>query len=208
MSQDYFGIDRKKLAGKYYEKVEKGIIKAFSNLYPNNKITVKYKSERNDYYFYVYINGETFAQQELPLAIDTLILVDRYINHLAISLFSGESLDSYIKKCDDYKEENYEWLKNEVDKLIEEYQKQGVIFEDATVSKNRWRIECYHPEKSKKDPYYNSLFSRRDINKPHPDRRRTCNGGYFSVFPFTMGTAKTILNRFKSAIKNCLKGDY
>ena len=25
MSIDYFGIDRKKLTGKYYEKVEKGI---------------------------------------------------------------------------------------------------------------------------------------------------------------------------------------
>jgi len=206
--RDYFGIDRKNLKGKYYEKVENGIIKAFSNLYPNNKITVKYESENNNHYFCVYIDGETFAQQEIPLAIDTKILVDKYINHLAISLFSGESLDSYIKEFDDYKEENYDWLKNEVDKLIEEYQKQGVIFEDATVSKNRWRIECYHPEKSKKEPYQNSYFNKTHINnKPHPDKRRTCHSGYFSIFPFTMDTAKTTLNKFKNAMKNCLKGD-
>jgi len=211
MGRSYEGLNRKCIKGKYYDIIEEGILKAFRNLYPHNKITIDYFPENCAYYFHVYINGETFAQQEIPMAIDKQIMVDKYINHIAISLFSNISVDEYEKQFNDYKVENYTWLTDEVNKLVEEYSKQGVIFEDVTIQQGRWRIECYHPEKSPKDPYYNSSywnkFGSNDKNKQHPDVKRFNRWGYFSITPISSSTAKSTLSKIKGTIKACMKGE-
>lgn len=207
MGYSFTGLDRKCFKDKFFDSVEKGIMKSFGNLYPNNKIVVKYESEKEFYYFKVYINGETFAQQEMPMAIDTLIYVDKYINHIAIKLFSDLPEDSFYKQYDDYKQENYDWLKDEVQKVVDEYKQKGVVFEDITIQQTRWRVQCYHPEKSPKDPYYrpNSMWSKND-SQEHPELRRCSNGGYFSITPISMTTAKNVLSKFKGAAKACLEG--
>lgn len=201
------GVDRKCFKGKYFASIELGILKAFGNLYPNNKITIKYESEKEFYYFNVYINGETFAQQEMPMAVDTLIYVDKYINHIAIKLFSDLPEDEFYQYYDDYKVENYTWLKDEIKKVVDEYTQKGVVFEDITIQQNRWRVQCYHPEKSPKDPYYDPhrRWNSSDY-KEHPELRRCSNGGYFSIIPISIATAKSTLAKFKGAAKACLDG--
>lgn len=199
-------IDRKQFKNKYRNTIEKGITHAFTNLYPHNKIIIKYEKDHGDYYFNIYINGETFAKRDFPLIIDHDIFVDRFVNSLAIKLFSDIPYEEYVKTYDDYKPENYDWLKAEVEKLQKEYETQGVIFEDITIERGTWRIECYHPN-GEKDPYYNGSPSWGYYGKPqnNPGVKRYRNSGHFAIYPISMNTAKTVLSKCKSAMKHALK---
>lgn len=143
----------------------------------------------------------------MPMAIDTLIFVDKYINHIAIKLFSEISEDDFCKQYDDYKPENYTWFRDEIQKVVDEYTKQGVVFEDVTIQNSHWRIQCYHPEKSPKNPYYdpNRHYNMNDYQE-HPELRRCSSRGYFAITPISMATAKTTLSKFKRTVKDCLEG--
>lgn len=198
-------IDRKQLKNKYRKAVEDGITQTFSNLYPHNKIIIKYEKDHGDYYFLVYINGETLAKQDIPLVVDHDIFVDKFINHLAIKLFSDIAYNEYVKVYDDYKPENYTWLKDELEKLQTEYEAKGIIFEDLVIEQSNWRIICYHPN-GEKDPYYRPDstwgFHKKQNN---PEVQRWKNSGYFSIYPISLGTAKTVLSKCKSTMKHALK---
>lgn len=203
-------INRKGFKGRFYDSIIKGMETAFGNLYPNNKVSIKYGSSQECYSFSVYINGETFQKGDFPMVKDTLIYIDDFSNLAAIPLFSDIPKDEYIKEYMDYSADNYKMIEDEWKKFKEEYEPQGVIFTDMSLTKSRFRISFYHPELSPKktnnERKYDQ-YGRRDPNVPEMVPSEWYDGQYFNVQPISTNTAKTIISRTRGALKRLMKGE-
>lgn len=203
-------INRKAFKDKYYDAIYKGMFTAFSNLYPNNKVIIRYGCEQEWYRFTVYINGETFQKSDFPMVKDTEIFVDGFSNEQSIPLFSDIPKSEYIKEYLDYSDNNYKWVESEWKKLKDEYEPQGVIFTDMTITKGHYRVSFYHPELSAKQKNYDRLYDGygRRNNEPEFVPSEWHNGKYFNVQPISTSTAKSIISSTRGALKRLMKGEF
>jgi hypothetical protein len=134
--QDYinsrrFTINVKKFASKYFNSIEQGIKKRYSELYPDKKIEIHYIKRDNAYRFFVNIYIDLISDDNVILNDKTL--VKTYDNITAIKLFSNITMEEYIEEYDDSKKNYMQEFKDEVDSIIIYYKLANIKAEISEV---------------------------------------------------------------------------
>ena len=193
-------VNRKSFKKKYFDSIKTGLETSFKNLYPNNEVLITYGPDQGYYYFNVHINGETFGiKDSIPMIVPTQLSVTRYTNEDAI-VFSEISRTEYEREYDNYHASNYDWLRDEVDKLRKEYEPKGVIFIQSMIGNSGFSVEFYHPDHSTKRKYImefgkkvNCEFFTEHVH------------GYFNFSPISMGTAKSTKSKVSGSLKRLME---
>lgn len=182
-------IKRKCFKGDYYKDICDGIKNKFKPIY-NTDIIIKYTSDKGFYYFKVYIKGTTFSSSGEEIGTD--IHIDNFDNIDAINIFATKyTLNDFNSEYNDYSEDNHKILKEEIVKLVKEYEAAGMIFKDVEIYEYGYRVSVYHPLYSEK---YSSGFSNNRNWKVH------VTGHNFSVTPISTSTMKSAIRDVKSML--------
>lgn len=173
-------LNRKAIKGKYYKDIEEGIKEKYKELY-KDEIIIEYKFEKSKYYFTINLKGKTFNKK--GIVIDTLIFIDKFVNLDAINMFAKNySLQEFDKEFNDYSEENYKILKEEINKIVEEYKEAGVLFQTVSINNSFMYIEYHHPN-------YKRPFAQFNIKSYRK---------HFAVTPISTLTMKNTVKDFKN----------
>lgn len=183
-------LNKKSLKGEYLKDIENGIMKSFKTLYPNNEITIDYLYSEKNYYFNIYINGKTFSKKSKNIE-STNILVDTYNNVEAIALFAKKYImDDFYNKHNDYSEDNHIILEKELKKLIEEYKKNGIVFNCIQIDKCGYYIEYYHP-----------LYSEKIRLGNKEECRTRYHVHSFNTIPISKATMKKQIRKIRKSLE-------
>jgi hypothetical protein len=136
-----FTIDFVKFQDKYLDAIKNNIKLKYKELYPNNKITIKYSKGGWDGIcrFDISIGLQTFSKQNKNM-INTLILLDSYTNIEAINVFSDIDMEEYLEEYDDHRRDYKSELQEYIESIMVTYKLMGVNFNNYKVDNKRFSI--------------------------------------------------------------------
>jgi hypothetical protein len=137
-----FSINLVKFQDKYLDAIKTGIKLKYKELYPNNKITIRYNKNICDdiYRFGVYINLKIISKEDKNVTTNTLSLLECYTNIEAINIFSNISMEEYLEKYDDGRKNYKSQLIEFIEGIMVTYKLMGVNFKNYIVNDKRYVI--------------------------------------------------------------------
>jgi hypothetical protein len=124
-----FTINNRKFKDKYYNSIINGIKSKYKELYPNDKISIIYKTVKNAYTFLVYKQMVVISNSgDIG---NNSVLLTQYANIEAINIFSDIDMEEYLEEYDDSRKNYYEQLKEYIDGLVVTYTLLGLNFQTA-----------------------------------------------------------------------------
>lgn len=170
-------VNRKAFKNEYKEEIEKGLIKAYSVLYPGKNIIIKYDKELSEYRFYVYVDG--FEKIEEGKVIPTNLFIAQYKNNKAIA-FSSIGVEKYNEEYNDFSYDNYNILKDQINALETMCKMENIIFTNVSITNNHVTMRI-RDELKRTEKFYSK---------------------WFSLIPISESTAKATVSEIKRMVKH------